>query len=1150
MNINNIDFPNQILDAIQESKLVVFAGAGASIDAPTSLPNFENLAKIIAEGTGRTLPPTESCETFLGALKANGIDVNERAANILSGACLKHNALHEAIVDLFSSPASVKIVTTNYDQMFEQVLEEKKIPVPIYNSPALPLGNDILGIVHIHGNVNNPQYMVLTDEDFGKAYMTEGYVSRFLVRLFESYTVLFVGYGYHDIILKYLTRAMFRENSANRYILTCDKKSNWKVLGISAIMFPEGKFDLMKNGLVQLSNYAKKGLLDWKNQFLEIADNPPKDLTIETEVDYCLENEYRSRVLSSCIHGVGWLELLDKKDVFACCFSDSIPVNKKGEIWANWLCEEFVGNDDKSLINLFAKHGNHYSSYFAELLFSSIISKENYLDDLFLKQYLTLLDQCWIDFWKLFRLISISHKRHHDHLSLHLFEKQFSTSIELKNSIWGLGESLKPAHSFTGEYYYIKQTWDLINGDVLPKYASEVVAFVIKKVEDVHYLYENIGDASRENEPLSMSMIVVEDRNVKYRNDPIYVLIQAFLQAIEVIEKHDESRYYLKRGVNSESLLLRNIALRAIRESNCFSNDEKIEIICDEGLVWFWGSKEQVFNLAKEAFTKASSKNQNRLLNIIENGPADAVNMEERHKQYAIYNWCVWLQQADPANKRIETIIKHILNDYNFILREHPNLNIANSDFKWVADKSPVSIQEMLEMPVEKLIPMLMNYNGDTFEGPTKIDLLDTFSECVKTNSQWAKDITDLIYAQQINDAELWHHLFQGLEGASLTVEEALSWCVWFSNKMDVIPDIQGVAHFLWKVLQIEEMPNKFKEHEKVLFDLSLALWNRRDTTNPSQMKLIVKALNTVTGTVLMCWIYMTNYSNNTVLSDPYKTEFEKALQLNTWEQEIAVCIIAGHFNFLCYQDQSWCINHLEPMLTSKNESLYKSAWEGFAYFSGRISKNTADIIVSIFIKAVKNIDWLEKETKDSFIELYLTLLIFVVDKPVLKYIPAFYRSTSEETRIQFVKAINNRLRDMEQAAKSNWWNSWLREYIENRKYNKPVELTDAECSALFMLLPSLDFTVDEAVRILCTRTLPSSIDNQFWYELAEMSNVPEHSHSMEKLLISLLNSIKTLEFWDIESIKKIVDTLKGLEEEEKKQLQEVLLKHGIETTI
>jgi len=37
MFLNGIEYPNQILDAIKSNSLVVFAGAGASIGAPTMI---------------------------------------------------------------------------------------------------------------------------------------------------------------------------------------------------------------------------------------------------------------------------------------------------------------------------------------------------------------------------------------------------------------------------------------------------------------------------------------------------------------------------------------------------------------------------------------------------------------------------------------------------------------------------------------------------------------------------------------------------------------------------------------------------------------------------------------------------------------------------------------------------------------------------------------------------------------------------------------------------------------------------------------------------------------------------------------------------------------------------------------------------------
>ena len=580
-----------------------------------------------------------------------------------------------------------------------------------------------------------------------------------------------------------------------------------------------------------------------------------------------------------------------------------------------------------------------------------------------------------------------------------------------------------------------------------------------------------------------------------------------------------------------------------MRGCDCFNDDEKIALICDESLTWNIEGMEQVFLLAKEAFSKASGKMQNHLLDIIEEGPGDY--RENRDKQYAIYNWCVWLQKADPTNERIESIISMILREYNFTPREHPELGIVVSDAVWIADNSPLTSQEMIEMSAEKLTALLIDYKEDTFEGPTRWGLLNTFSECVRENSRWAIRLVDYFYEQKIDNAEIWNHLFQGLEKADLSIEEAISWCMDLNKTADIIPDAKEVAYFLWKVLQHKEIHQIFKAHEQVLFDLSVKLWNQRDTVKPFEMRLIDKTLNTATGILLMCWIYMVSYSNGTGIPSPYITRFEIALQLQSWEREVIVCILAGHFNFLCYRDRDWCITRFKPMLTRKNKKIYMSAWEGVVYFSRRINKDTADITAPIYLEAVKYINWLEDETKTGFIELYLTLLIFVVEKPTLKYIPEFYKSASEEIRIQFVTAIDHRLRNMDSETKLNWWNKWLKRFLNNRKSNKPVELSESECSMLFMLLPHLDFVFEDAVKILCKGSIPSSIDGLFWYELEEKKLTHDHSRSIAKLLYMLLYSMKNLGFEE-DYIIRIAKSLHGLDEKESKQLQEVFLKHGI----
>lgn len=308
MFIEEINFPNEIIEAIRNNNLVVFAGAGASVDEPTSLPDFVTLTEEIAKGTGKTLKDSDTCEVFLGYLKSMGINVNRRAAELLSDTCLKHNKTHEAIVDLFTEPYKIKIVTTNYDQMFEQVLESRGVCVPIYNAPALPLGDDVEGIIHVHGNINNPKYMVLTDEDFGKAYLTEGYATRFLIKLFQSYTILFIGYSYNDVILRYLTRAMYRDPAKARFIITEEKQpDDWNTLGLSPVYFPRNDYSRMKEGLVKFGKRAKRGLIDWENAIKEFKNEPPHDIELETEIDFCLENIERTRILANIVHDKEWL---------------------------------------------------------------------------------------------------------------------------------------------------------------------------------------------------------------------------------------------------------------------------------------------------------------------------------------------------------------------------------------------------------------------------------------------------------------------------------------------------------------------------------------------------------------------------------------------------------------------------------------------------------------------------------------------------------------------------------------------------------------------------------------------------------------------------------------------------------------------------
>lgn len=242
MKIKKIDFPKSLLNALRDGELVVFAGAGVSMGAPACLPSFAGLAGMIAKETGETLQGGEPIDRFLGRLKHARVNVHALAKKFLPEEGREATELHQSLLRIYADVAQVRVVTTNFDLFFEKASKAVFGDEPeVFRAPALPLGRQFNGIVHVHGAVSHPNEMILTDADFGRAYLTEGWARRFLTELFRNFSVLFVGYSHNDAILSYLARAL-PVSDKDRFALIGDKDpepDRWRMLGIKPISYPQ-----------------------------------------------------------------------------------------------------------------------------------------------------------------------------------------------------------------------------------------------------------------------------------------------------------------------------------------------------------------------------------------------------------------------------------------------------------------------------------------------------------------------------------------------------------------------------------------------------------------------------------------------------------------------------------------------------------------------------------------------------------------------------------------------------------------------------------------------------------------------------------------------------------------------------------------------
>ena len=228
---NGPEIPEALLEAHEEGRVVFFCGAGISY--PAGLPAFSGLVSEVYKNLGVEKSNSElnalkdyKFDTALGLLEQrlqNGRLLVRRAiAQALTSDLSSAKAVqtHEALLTLSKNRSgATKLITTNFDRVFEKVITTRKLGTKSYSAPLLPVPKKRWdGLVYLHGLLDgtnseeNLNSLVATSGDFGLAYLIERWAARFVTELFRNYTVCFVGYSINDPILRYMMDALAADN--------------------------------------------------------------------------------------------------------------------------------------------------------------------------------------------------------------------------------------------------------------------------------------------------------------------------------------------------------------------------------------------------------------------------------------------------------------------------------------------------------------------------------------------------------------------------------------------------------------------------------------------------------------------------------------------------------------------------------------------------------------------------------------------------------------------------------------------------------------------------------------------------------------------------------------------------------------------------
>ena len=139
-------------------------------------------------------PISDYCHKF-GKAK-----VVEQLRTILHIGKINVSPTHLAFADL---PFDI-IITTNFDFLLEMAYEQRSRQyIPILGEDQLSISklssdNNITTILKIHGDLNHPNKMVITEEDYDSYITNHPLMSTYIANLLITRTPLFIGYSLDD----------------------------------------------------------------------------------------------------------------------------------------------------------------------------------------------------------------------------------------------------------------------------------------------------------------------------------------------------------------------------------------------------------------------------------------------------------------------------------------------------------------------------------------------------------------------------------------------------------------------------------------------------------------------------------------------------------------------------------------------------------------------------------------------------------------------------------------------------------------------------------------------------------------------------------------------------------------------------------------
>jgi hypothetical protein len=202
---------------------------------------------------------------------------------------------------------------------------------------------------------------VLTDRDFGRAYLAEGWATTFLRAMYAQHDVLFIGYSHSEPVLRYLARGLSGRTARYAFDAADGDLSAWRALGITPIPYPGGdatdRHAALRVAAIAWAERTQMGYTDHEAMIREACGGaPPLDASMADYVRQALRDPATARFFSAYAVGIEWLAWIKDELEFRALFGVGELSPSSFEL-AEWFATKFVLQHPEVALSLLQELG-------------------------------------------------------------------------------------------------------------------------------------------------------------------------------------------------------------------------------------------------------------------------------------------------------------------------------------------------------------------------------------------------------------------------------------------------------------------------------------------------------------------------------------------------------------------------------------------------------------------------------------------------------------------------------------------------------------------------------------------------------------------------------------------------------------------------